>query len=72
LKIQKCKTYFENLLKIKPEKVALGEIRKHASWFTKGIRGSGEFRNKINKTTSVAEVFLLINEYRNKTVQENL
>lgn len=72
LKIQKCKTYFEYLLKIKPEKVALGEIRKHASWFTKGIRGSGEFRNKINKTTSVAEVFLLINEYRNKTVQENL
>jgi tRNA-dihydrouridine synthase B len=72
LKIQKCKTYFENLLKIKPEKVALGEIRKHASWFTKGIRGSGEFRNKINKTTSVAEVFLLIDEYRNKTVQKNL
>jgi len=71
-RIGKCRSYFIELLKSKPEKVALGEIRKHASWFTKGVRGSGDFRNKINKSICVDEVFELIEEYENKTVQKNL
>ncbi|MBF7096912.1 tRNA dihydrouridine synthase DusB [Alkalibacter mobilis] len=72
IKIDTCLRYFSELLETKPENVAVSEIRKHASWFTKGIRGSGEFRNKINKTTSKNEVYDLFEGYKNQIRTQNL
>ncbi len=36
-------------LKSKPEIVAIRELRKPISWYTKGLKDSSEFRDKINK-----------------------
>lgn len=63
MRLEACRTFFQELLLSKPEKAALGEIRKHASWFTKGLRGSGEFRNRINQTQTVDEVFSCLFQY---------
>ena len=36
-------------VKSKPEIVAIRELRKPISWYTKGLKDSSEFRDKINK-----------------------
>jgi len=36
-------------------------MRKHASWYLKGIRGNGKARNAINQTDMAAELRALLN-----------
>ena len=72
VRLETCKDFFMELLETRPEKVALGEIRKHASWFTKGLRGSGEFRNQINKTQTVQEVLTVIKIYKDELKMEKM
>jgi tRNA-dihydrouridine synthase B len=55
------------LLEIKPEKVVMGEIRKHIGWYTKGLQGSAEIRNQINQTLSSVEVKDLLINYMKLT-----
>lgn len=55
-KIQTAIRHMEMLLEIKPEKVVMGEIRKHIGWYIKGLQGSAEIRNQINQTLSSTEV----------------
>ncbi|MPW27175.1 tRNA dihydrouridine synthase DusB [Alkalibaculum sp. M08DMB] len=63
LKIQTAIRHMNLLLSIKPEKVVVGEIRKHVGWYTKGLRGSADLRNSINKTSTVDEVIDMLNDY---------
>lgn len=64
-KIQTAIRHMDMLLNIKPEKVVTGEIRKHVGWYTKGLNGSAELRNKINKTNSSQEIKELLLDYIN-------
>lgn len=43
-------------LKSKPEIVAIRELRKPISWYTKGLKDSSEFRDKINKIEKIEEL----------------
>ena len=36
------------LIQIKGEKVGVCEIRKHVSWYLKGLKGAGQIRKLIN------------------------
>lgn len=66
-KIQTAIRHMEMLLEIKPEKVVMGEIRKHIGWYTKGLQGSAEIRNQINQTLSSVEVKDLLINYMKLT-----
>ncbi|WP_303864944.1 tRNA dihydrouridine synthase DusB [Alkalibaculum bacchi] len=66
-KIQTAIKHMEMLLEIKPEKVVMGEIRKHIGWYTKGLQGSAEIRNQINQTLSSVEVKDLLINYMKLT-----
>ena len=60
-KMEVCLLHFERLMALKGEKVAVREMRKHASWYLKGIRGNGRFRNAINLTETKEDLVLLLN-----------
>ena len=60
-KMDVCLLHFERLMALKGEKVAVREMRKHASWYLKGIRGNGRFRNAINITETKEDLVLLLN-----------
>jgi len=60
-KIDVCLLHCERLIQLKGEVVAVREMRKHASWYLKGIRGNGKVRNAINQTETVAELKGLLN-----------
>lgn len=62
-KMDVCLLHFERLLALKGENIAVREMRKHASWYLKGIRGNGKARNVINSTESAKELRAVINNF---------
>ena len=60
-KMDVCLLHFERLKALKGEKVAVREMRKHASWYLKGIRGNGKIRNAINLAETEQELRTLLN-----------
>ena len=48
-KYEILKEHIELDIREKGEKVALNEMRKHISWYTKNMKDSSSFRNEINK-----------------------
>ena len=51
--------HFEKLVELKGEYIGVREMRSHAAWYTKGMIGGAEIRNKFNRAES-AEDFLKI------------
>lgn len=49
----------KRVCEIKGERNGIREMRKHALWYTKGLRGSAKLRNKFSIIDSVAELSLL-------------
>jgi len=48
--------HFEKILKYKGKKIGVNEIRKHASWYFKGIRNAADYRNEIMKSHDPEEI----------------
>ncbi|MDZ7671480.1 MAG: tRNA dihydrouridine synthase DusB [Halanaerobiales bacterium] len=47
------------------EKVAIPKMRKHISWYLKGMKNSSYVKDKINKLTNKKEIIDTLNEYKN-------
>lgn len=47
-KVDVCLLHFERLAKLKGEYIAVREMRKHAAWYLKGLRGGNDVRKEIN------------------------
>lgn len=62
-KIQIIKRHAEMLIEELDEKIAILEMRKFAAWYMKGMKGSSEARNKINKISKSAELYGILDEY---------
>lgn len=60
-KMDVCILHLERLIALKGEKVAVREMRKHASWYLKGIRGNGKVRTAINQAETKADMVMLLN-----------
>lgn len=52
------------LIKNKGERIATREIRKHVAWYLKGLRGSAEIKDRVNKTRSKEEIHEILGSYR--------
>ena len=66
-KYEILKEHIELDIKYKGESVALNEMRKHISWYTKNMPDSSSFRNEINHITTKEELLQRINEYFTNT-----
>ena len=62
-KVLMIKKHLEYLLKLKPEKVALLEMRSHASWYLKGIPNGSKIRSKINQITNINDFNQLLDDF---------
>ncbi|WP_216831225.1 tRNA dihydrouridine synthase DusB [Alkalihalobacterium elongatum] len=47
-KIDVCMLHLDRLIALKGERVAVREMRKHAAWYLKGMRGNSKVREQIN------------------------
>lgn len=59
-KVDVCKLHLDRLIALKGEEVAVREMRKHAAWYLKGIRGSGKVRNAVNECNKRDELVRLL------------
>ncbi len=64
-KIEMIKKHLNYLLKIKPEKVAVAEMRTHAAHYLKGLSNTANTKNKLFKTTSAKEFNQILDNYLN-------
>lgn len=62
-KIKLCLRHFDYLLKIKPEKVAVLEMRSHIAWYIKGLPNCIEVKNSCFKATNKEQILLILNKY---------
>ena len=62
-KINIIKYHIELIRKTKCDKLALLEIRSHASWYLKGIKNSSKLRRNICKAKNIEELLNLIEEF---------
>ncbi len=52
--------HFEKLIEFKGEYIGIREMRAHAAWYTKGLIGGAEIRNKFNRAETVDEFIKII------------
>jgi nifR3 family TIM-barrel protein len=69
-KIDVCLLHFDRLTALKGEGIAVREMRKHASWYLKGIRGNGRARNMINQTETAQELKDYLNSFAEEASYE--
>lgn len=62
-KINMIKKHLNLLIKTKPYKVAMLEIRSHAAWYLKGLPNAKELKEKIFKTKTEDEFINLLDNY---------
>jgi nifR3 family TIM-barrel protein len=48
-KVEIALLHMDRLIKLKGEKVAVREMRKHASWYLKGLRGAAKVKDQVNE-----------------------
>jgi len=52
--------HYDLSIKYKGEETALREMRKHAAWYIKGLKGAAQARETINRATTHSEVISLL------------
>ena len=67
-KLDMIRYHLELLLKTKPEKIALLEMRSHIAWYLKGIPKSKELKEAVFKTKTKEEIIDLLNKYEKESV----
>ncbi|WP_066074004.1 tRNA dihydrouridine synthase DusB [Neobacillus soli] len=69
-KIDVCILHLDRLSALKNENIAVREMRKHAPWYLKGVRGNAKVRNGINECETrehlVALLYDLVAEVEEK------
>ncbi len=65
-KMELCLKHFNYLLKIKPEKVAVLEMRTHGAWYLKGLPSATTIKKRLYEIKGKDEFVGLIKEYIEK------
>lgn len=61
-KIDVCILHLDRLISLKNEYIAVREMRKHAAWYLKGIKGNAKVRNAINECHTRSDLVNLLSE----------
>ncbi len=59
-KMDVCKLHLDRLIELKGENVAVREMRKHAAWYLKGVRGNAKARNAVNECNTRQDLAVLL------------
>jgi tRNA-dihydrouridine synthase B len=55
--------HYEHMLSLYGNEVGVNMARKHLGWYTKGLPGSAEFRNRVNQVPDPATVLAMLAEF---------
>ncbi|MBQ2219051.1 MAG: tRNA dihydrouridine synthase DusB [Firmicutes bacterium] len=63
--IETVRKHALGLLETEPEYRAVREMRKHAAWYTKGIKGAAALRRQASEAESLDEMFTILKGLKN-------
>jgi nifR3 family TIM-barrel protein len=69
-KLKMIKKHLDYLIKIKPEKVAVLEMRSHAAWYLKGVPNTSELKRKIVECKTRLELESLLDDFEKELNNE--
>jgi nifR3 family TIM-barrel protein len=69
-KIDVCILHLDRLIDLKNEKIAVREMRKHAAWYLKGVRGNAKVRNAINECNTRNDLVNLLTAYADEVEEK--
>ncbi len=67
-KINMIKKHANKLVSLKGEKVAIKEMRGHASWYLKGIKGANKFKVKLQEINTLDDLNNVLIEIKNTLI----
>ena len=70
-RINMCLRHYELALKYDGERKAVREMRKHASWYIKGLPKSADIRGVMNTLEDSSAVIELLNNYKNELTRSS-
>lgn len=62
--------HMERLIRLKGERTGVAEMRKHAAWYVKGLRGSAKVKEFINKETTADGIKKVLLQFVEELEQE--
>ncbi|MBO9131328.1 tRNA dihydrouridine synthase DusB [Bacillus sp. 165] len=62
-KIDVCILHLDRLIDLKNESIAVREMRKHAAWYLKGVRGNARVRNAVNECNTRNDLVNLLTAF---------
>ncbi|TDQ34200.1 tRNA dihydrouridine synthase DusB [Aureibacillus halotolerans] len=62
-KIDVCMLHMDRLIALKNEDIAVKEMRKHAAWYLKGLKGNAQARKLINHCETRDHIADVLNEF---------
>ncbi|KAA1036160.1 tRNA dihydrouridine synthase DusB [Macrococcus equipercicus] len=62
--------HLDRLIQLKGEKIAVMEMRKHASWYLKGVKGNGKARKLINAAETRDELVDILRTFEQHVLEE--
>ncbi|QOS98593.1 tRNA dihydrouridine synthase DusB [Brevibacterium sp. JNUCC-42] len=62
-KVNICLLHAQRLVALKGPRVGILEMRKHAAWYLKGLKGATQTKNLINSVETEEELHRLLHEY---------
>ena len=69
-KVEIALLHLRRLVDLKGEKVGVMEMRKHASWSLKGVRGNGKARKALNQAETEAEMIEILTQFRDEMLAQ--
>ncbi|PTJ88308.1 tRNA dihydrouridine synthase DusB [Staphylococcus hyicus] len=69
-KVEIALLHLRRLVDLKGEKVGVMEMRKHASWYLKGVRGNGKARKALNQAEIEAEMIEILTDFRDEMLAQ--
>lgn len=71
-KMDVCKLHLDRLIDLKGEFVAVREMRKHAAWYLKGMRGNAKVRNAINEMNTRLDLVSVLDQLVEQAESEDV
>lgn len=63
-KIDVLTLHMDRLIDLKGEKTAIMEMRKHASWYLRNVKGGGQVRRQINTVETRRDLIQLLTQFK--------
>lgn len=63
-KVEIALLHLRRLVELKGEKVGVMEMRKHASWYLKGVKGNGKARKSLNQANTEQEMIDILQNFQ--------